>query len=462
MKMILPVVLAAVFALPAVGDDDVVLPWGGPFINEASFPADGDPSEYFYVELALVGGDGLVTITGRGPGPIKQVCFEALEGDVNRVLLYRGKDSSRMYTVHSEQMVRILDSPGGHVQLSRDNPFWQSQSGNVEYRPESVETQKSNLDLIRREVPVSAFTWVDPDLDIRKSEVALQRLRDEKRRKDMEDRRKESGRARKREALEWKVRDRARREKEQLASVEKSKAELEAGRADSGLAVSYYYAAYSKKLSANGRNADAARMAAEAFKWLRKSAEAGSPRACESLGWHLLNGGGGLYRDGFCWSGPDPDVPRDNAYVSPAAFQGTDVPADVLLSETNGVRTYYRVYSREPAEGVRMMLLAKEKGDSRAGMWVRDHESNKCDLAMPTWFLAKDGFSVAGKVAVSFEEVTVRPCSVSPVKRKIGKDAEGKVVSVSDEYFQHPERVARYGSPWHEASASCVITEVLP
>lgn len=189
MGTLMSILLAVACALPVFGDDDVVLPWGGPFINEASFPADGDPSEYFYVELALVGGDGLVTITGRGPGPIKQVCFEALEGDVNRVLLYRGKDSSRMYTVHSEQMVRILDSPGGHVQLSRDNPFWQSQSGNVEYRPESVETQKSNLDLIRREVPVSAFTWVDPDLDIRKSEVALQRLRDEKRRKDMEDRR---------------------------------------------------------------------------------------------------------------------------------------------------------------------------------------------------------------------------------------------------------------------------------
>lgn len=462
MRILILILLAVVCGFPVLGDDDIVLPWGGPFINESDFPADGDPSEYYWVELALVGGNGPVTLKGRGPGPIKLVSFYAMEGEVNRVLLYGGKDMFRTYTIDSWQMVRILYVPCGDVKLSRDNRFWGTQSRIWEYIPESKETQMANLDLIRRETPVPAYMWVSPDLDIGKSEATLQRLRDEKSRKDMEDFRKEHKRKRELEEAKWKANDRARREKAQLEMVDKAKVELEAGNADSGLVVSYYCAAYSKKLSKNGRNAEAARVAAEAFKWLRKAAEAGSPRACESLGWHLLNGGGGVYRNGFVWSGPAPDVPRDNAYVSPAAFQGTDVPADVLLSETNGIRTYYRVYSRDPVEGVRMMKLAKDRGDPRAARWFVDHESNKCDLAMPTWFLAKDGFSVAGKTAVSFDEVTVRRLVNSPVKRKIGKDAEGNVVSISDEYFQFPGSGARYGSPWHEASDGCVITEVLP
>ena len=191
MKMILPVVLAAVFALPAVGDDDVVLPWGGPFVNEEDFPKDGDPSEYFWVELALVDGDGRITIKGGGQGPIKQVCFDAMEGDVNRVLLYRGKDSTRRYTVYSKRVVRILDESGGHVQISqdRDNPYWRMAFKKIEYKPDGEDVQKTNLDYIRREVPVEAFSWVDPDLDVGKSEVTMRKLRRERRAKDDEERR---------------------------------------------------------------------------------------------------------------------------------------------------------------------------------------------------------------------------------------------------------------------------------
>lgn len=464
MKMILPVVLAAVFALPAVGDDDVVLPWGGPFVNEEDFPRDGDPSEYFWVELALVDGDGRITIKGGGQGPIKQVCFDAMEGDVNRVLLYRGKDSTRRYTVYSKRVVRILDESGGHVQISqdRDNLYWRMAFKKIEYKPDGEDVQKTNLDYIRREVPVEAFSWVDPDLDVGKSEVTMRKLRRERRAKDDEERRAEYERQREREEAERKIRDRENRERDQLARVEKYKKEFDEGNAKSGLMVSFYYAAYSAKLSSNGRGVEAARTAAEAFKWLRKAADAGFPRAQQSLAWHLLNGGGGDHPGGFFWSGPMPDVPKDNAYVSPAAFQGTDVPADVLLSETNGVKTYYRVYSRDPVEGVRLMQIADKAGDPWAGMWIRDHKSNKCNLSMPKWFLAKDGFSVEGKEAVEFEEVAIRPCFLASIVRKIGKDAEGNVVSVSDEYAKRPDVIERYGCPWHEASAKCVITEVLP
>lgn len=462
MLMLLSVVLALLIALPAMSDDDVVLPWGGPFVNEGDFPKDGDPSEYFWVELALVDGDGWIMIKGKGRGLIRQVCFDAMEGDVNRVLLYKGKDSFRHYTVYSERAVRILDQSGGHVRISSDNPYWQMSSKKIEYRPDSEEVQRANLDFIRRMVPVPAFAWVSHDLDIKKSETVLEKLRKEQRAKEDDERRVEYRRQRAREEAEWRIRDRANREKAQLAQVEKYKAEFGDGKAESGLMVSYYYAAYSKKLSSNGRGVEAARSAAEAFKWLRLAADTGLPRAQQSLAWHLLNGGGGLYRDGFSWSGPMPDVPKDNAYVSPVSFQGTDVPADVLLAAADGVKTYYRVYSRDPIEGVRLMQLANKAGDPRAGMWIRDHKANRCDLSMPTWFLAKDGFSVDGKQAVSFEEVVIRPGFLSPVMRKIGKDADGEVVSVSDEYAQQPQMIVRYGCPWHEASVTCVITESLP
>ena len=463
MKMILPVVLAAVFALPAVGDDDIVLPWGGPFVNEEDFPVDGDPSEYFWVELALVSGDGCITIRGKGPGEFPDVSFDAMMGDVNRVLLYKGKDGKRRYAIYSKQQVRILEvSGGGIVRTCQGNMPWESVFKPTKYRPDSADVQKANLDFIRREAPVDAFSWVDPDLDVKKSEAIMQKLRKAQRAKDDGERRAEYERQRERENTEWKIRDRANREKDQLARVEKYKTEFKAGKAESGLMVSYYYAAYSMKLSSNGRGVEAARTAAEAFEWLCKAAEAGFPRAQQSLAWHLLNGGGGEHPGGFCWSGPMPDVPKDNAYVSPAAFQGTDVPADVLLSETNGVKTYYRVYSQDPVEGVRLMQIADKAGDPWAGMWIRDHKSNKCDLSMPKWFLAKDGFSVEGKEAVEFEEVAIRPCFLASIARKIGKDSEGNVVSVSDEYAKRPDVIERYGCPWHEASAKCVITEVLP
>lgn len=448
-----------------MGGSDRELPYGGPFVNESSFPEDGDPAEYFWVELALIDGDGTVALRSREHGDLTAVCFTAMKDDVNRVLLYRGKEKwGRHYTVCSKQAVRILYvSHGGFVNVSRDNPIYSQPYRPIAYRPDAESVLKSNLDLIRREVPVPSFSWVDSDLDIAKSEANMRKMRDERRARDDAKRREECRQQREREQEEWKAKSRKSREEEQLARVEKCKAEFGEGKADSGRLVSCYYAAYSRKLSANGRNVEGARTAVEAFKWLRKSAEAGSPRAQESLARHLLDGGGGGGHGGpFCWSGPPPDVPKDNAYVSPAAFQGTDVPADVLISEANGVKTFYRVYSRDPVEGVRMMKLAADAGDPWARSWIGDHEANKCDLSMPRWFLAKDGFAVAGKEAVSFEEVVIRPGLASAVKRKIGKDADGCVVCVSDEYFEHPQYGLHYKNPWHEASATCVITEVLP
>lgn len=109
-----------------------------------------------------------------------------------------------------------------------------------------------------------------------------------------------------------------------------------------------------------------------------------------------------------------------------------------------------------------MMKLAADAGDPWARSWIGNREANKCDLSMPNWFLAKDGFAIAGKEAASFEEVVIRPGLASTVKRRISRDAEGRVVSVSDEYFENPQYAQHYKSPWHEASATCVITEALP
>ena len=461
MKGVLPVLLALAFMQAVLGGSDIELPCGGPFVNESSFPEDGDPSEYFWAELALVDGDGTVTLRSREPGDFSVVSFSAMKGDVNRVLLYKGKERwGRHYTAYSKQAVRLLYvSHGGFVNVSGDNPINSQPYRPVSYRPDDAAVIKANLELIRNEVPVPSFSWVDPSLDITKSEANMRKEREERRAKDDAKRRDED----RRQQEERVAKSRRNREKEQLARVEKYKEEFGEGNAESGWMVSCYYAAYSKKLSANGRNVEAARTAAEAFKWLRKAAEAGSSRACESLGWHLLGGGGGGCHGGpFAWSGPIPDVPKDNAYVSPAAFQGTDVTADVLLSETNGVKTFYRVYSRDPVEGVRMMKLAADAGNPWARSWIVDREANKCDLSMPKWYLAKDGFAVAGKEAASFEEVVIRPGLASTVKRKIGKDAEGRVVSVSDEYFENPQYARCYKNPWHEASATCVITEDLP
>lgn len=465
MKGVLTVFLALVFTQTAIGGSGAQLPYGGPFVNESSFPEDGDPAEYFWVELALIDGDGTVSLRSREPGELATVSFAAMKGDVNRVLLYKGKEKwGRHYTVHSKQAVRLLHvSHGGFVNVSRDNPIYSQPYRPVAYRPDAEAVLKSNLDFIRQEVPVPSFSWVDPDLDIAKSEENLRKKREERRAIEDAKRREEYKQQREREQEEWKARSRQNCEKEQLARVENYKAEFGAGNAESGRMVSYYYAAYSRKLSANGRNIEAARTAAEAFKWLRKSAEAGSTRARESLGWHLLDGSIGAGHGGpYSWSGPPPDVPKDNAYVSPGAFQGTDVPADVLLLETNGVKTFYRVYSRDPTEGVRMMKLAADAGDPWARSWIGNREANKCDLSMPNWFLAKDGFAIAGKEAASFEEVVIRPGLASTVKRRIGRDAEGRVVSVSDEYFENPQYAQHYKSPWHEASATCVITEALP
>lgn len=463
MKGVLAFLLAVACAWLSSGASDRLLPFGGPFVNEDSFPEDGDPNEYYWVELALVDGDGPVVIQDREPGESSAVSFQAMEGDVNRVLLYKGNDKWRHYIVRSPRAVRILYvSHGGFVSVSGDNPIKSECYRPVKYRPESEAVQKANLALIRREAPVPSFKLLDPDLDAAKSEASVRKLREERRTQEEARRREEWKRRYEREDAERTAKYKVEREREQLARVEKAKAEFEGGKPESGLVVSFYHAAYSRKLSAAGRNADAARSAAEAFKWLRKSADAGSTRARQLLGRHLLNGGGARHFEAFFCSGSDSGVPPDNAFVHPVALQGTDVPADVLLSETNGVKTYYRVYSRDPVEGVRQMKLAAEAGDFFAKDWISVRETSRRDLSTPEWFLAKDGFSVPGKTAVAFEEVLTKPSIAAAVKRKIGRDAEGRVVSVSDEYFEDPRVALHLKSPWHEAGAACVITEVLP
>ena len=87
------------------------------------------------------------------------------------------------------------------------------------------------------------------------------------------------------------------------------------------------------------------------------------------------------------------------------------------------------------------MQIADKAGDPWAGMWIRDHKSNKCDLSMPKWFLAKDGFSVEGKEAVEFEEVAIRPCFLASIARKIGKDS-GRKSALSR---QTPAQAAKLG-----------------
>ena len=154
-------------------------------------------------------------------------------------------------------------------------------------------------------------------------------------------------------------------------------------------------------------------------------------------------------------TGGDKSAPKDGG-------SRQSMPAEVLLDETNGVSRYFRVFSRDPVDGLRYMKLAADKGYSLATMWINLRNENLCDLSMPNWWLAKDGFSIDGKIVHSSEEVVTRTGFASTVKRRIGKDRDGNVVSISDEYFENGDVARRDACPWHEQGERCVVTEVLP
>lgn len=63
MRDLVLLLVALICVSPVLGASDIPLPWGGPFVNEDIFPEDGDPSEFFWVEITLVDGDGNVEVT---------------------------------------------------------------------------------------------------------------------------------------------------------------------------------------------------------------------------------------------------------------------------------------------------------------------------------------------------------------------------------------------------------------
>ena len=83
---------------------------------------------------------------------------------------------------------------------------------------------------------------------------------------------------------------------------------------------------------------------------------------------------------------------------------------------------------------------------------------------MPEWWLRKDGFKIKDRSNVSEETIITRVGLGygGTVKRKIGRDAEGHVTFVGDEYFEDPQQAHWRKSPWHEANDRCVVQEVLP
>jgi hypothetical protein len=287
----------------------------------------------------------------------------------------------------------------------------------------------------------------------KRQDEEAERLRQEWRRKDAEER------------AQWEKKAQASRELEQLASVESNKVAFANGDAEAGLRVSYYYTAYSFKLSKHGKGNEAARAARESFEWTRKSADAGSLRAQSILGRWLLEGGNGrhMYGGGF-WSGPVPDIPAEGPYVHPRHLQGLSLPPDVLLCETNGIKTYFRVYRRDPVQGVRYLELAAKGDEWFAKSWICQRTARKLPLWMPEWWLWKDGFRTKDRPTASEEAIVTRVGLGygAIVKRKIGKDAEGHVTFVGDEYFEDPQQALWRKSPWHEANDRCVVLEVLP
>ena len=321
-----------------------------------------------------------------------------------------------------------------------------------------------NFALLKKELPPPSLKWGDPNGDEevmsrqyseiikKRQDEESERLRHEWRRKDDEERAQREKKAQ------------ASRELEQLASVESNKVAFANGDAEAGLRVSYYYTAYSLKLSEHGKGNEAARAARESFEWTRKSADAGSPRAQSILGRWLLEGGNGRHMYGGLWSGPVPDIPAEGPYVHPCHLQGLSLPPDVLLCETNGIKTYFRVYRRDPVQGVRYLELAAKGDEWFAKSWISQRMARKIPLWMPEWWLWKDGFRTKDRTTVS-EEMVITRVGLGygdSVKRKIGRDAEGHVTFVGDEYFDDPQQARWRKSPWHETNDRCVVLEVLP
>ena len=484
---------------------------GAPFVNGDQFPDGGNTNHYYWIDVVASDRDADVKFCGDGPSHLPDPLFFSHAGETNRVLLLIGK----RYEVFSEAAVRPVGASSAAVvfagvgTISPENPTrrfsvrWPvtislvptpvrrgglarrephaicaltaaagSPRGGVKVKyivgadassPQQEAEARANLEFARKELRLPTFEWGDRDCDDGKTEGIYRRLMEEKQRAECERRNAEWRRNDEIQRQNWELRYQAQLESNQLARVESDKLEFKNGNADSGLNVSFYYAAYSYKLSENGHGPEAARAARTAFHWLRAAADAGSVRAQSSLGWHLLNGGNAFMKRGpFEWSGPEPKIPKEGPYVHPGAFQGTDVPAEVLLGETNGVSRYFRVFSRDPVDGLRYMKLAADKGYSLATMWINLRNENLCDLSMPNWWLAKDGFSIDGKIAHYSEEVVTRTGFASTVKRRIGKDRDGNVVSISDEYFENGDAARRDACPWHEQGDRCVVTEVLP
>ena len=321
-----------------------------------------------------------------------------------------------------------------------------------------------NFELLKKELPPPSLTWGDPNGDEKimsrrydeiikkRQEEDAERLRQEWRRKDAEER------------VQRRKKDQALREQAQLAWVESNKVAFAKGDAEAALNVSYYYTAYALKLSEHGEGAKAARAAREGFEWTRKSADAGSSRAQSILGRWLLEGGSGRHMYGGFWSGFVPDIPAEGPYVNPWHLQGLSLPPDVLLCEADDIKTYYRVYRRDPVQGVRYLELAAKENEWFAKSWISQRTSRKLPLWMPEWWLWKDGFQIKGRSTVSEETIVTRVGLGygATVKRKIGRDSKGHVTFVGDEYFDDPQQALWRKSPWNEANDKCVVLEVLP
>ena len=345
----------------------------------------------------------------------------------------------------------IHDFPGSWREIE-DNPAEQ-----VHARHATVD----NFALLKRELPAASLTWGDPDGDERtmakRYEVIMNLRREEEVRKWRREREEEQAQ------LDRNAQKR--REAAQLAWVASNQTAFAQGNAEAGLKASYYYTAYALKLMRQGKGREAVQAAQESLEWTRKAAEAGSPRAQSVLGRLLLQGGNGQFLGwGGVRSGMLPKVPKEGPYVSPRALDGLSLPPEFLLGETNGVKTFFRVYRRNPEEGTRYMTLASEKGDFMAKRWVEVRTSQNLPLWMPDWWLEKDGFELKGRTVVSEETVNTRmgPGFHVVVQRQIGYDAEGRVVFVSDERFADPGQAQRYVSPWHATNDTCVVVEVLP
>lgn len=321
-----------------------------------------------------------------------------------------------------------------------------------------------NFAFLKKELPVPSLEWGDPDGDEKKMEAQCRKIRDARREEEWRRLREEHLRQDREKRAQWEIDSQKARESAQLGMVESNRVAFANGDAEAGLRVSYYHTAYALKLSRHGKNEEAIREARKSLEWTRRSADAGSARAQSILGRWLLEGGTGRHMYGGCWSGFMPKVPAEGPYVSPLAIQGLSLPPDFLLCETNGVKTFCRIYRRDPERGVRYVRQAAMGDEPFAKSWIAERETKTLPLWMPEWWLAKDGFVLPGRKAVSEVEKTTRigPGWGVDIQRRIGYDAEGRVVSVSDEHFADSRYAAGRTSPWHETNETCVVREVLP